>query len=60
MNIENCIVIVDEVQNLTRMEARVLLSRMGEGVRCFLTGDRCVSPIKKIKNIFFPQVDYRL
>lgn len=39
MNIENAIVIIDEVQNLSRSEVRTLLSRMGENVRCFLTGD---------------------
>lgn len=39
MNIENAIIIGDEMQNLTRLEIRTLLSRMGEGVRCFLTGD---------------------
>ena len=32
MNIENAIVIVDEVQNLSRSEVRTLLSRMGENV----------------------------
>lgn len=26
-------------QNLSRLEMRTVLSRMGEGVRCFLTGD---------------------
>ena len=40
MNIEDAIVICDEVQNFTRLEMRTLLSRMGEGVRCFLTGDQ--------------------
>lgn len=39
MNLENCYVIIDETQNLSRSEMRTLLSRMGEGVRCFLTGD---------------------
>lgn len=48
MNIEQAIVIIDEIQNLTRSEVRTLLSRMGEGVRCFLTGDKNgVSPINK-------------
>ena len=46
MNLENAIVIVDECQNLSRLECRTLLSRMGEGVRCFLTGDKYVSPLK--------------
>jgi PhoH-like ATPase len=39
MNIENSVVIIDEVQNLSRMECRALLSRMGEGVKCFCLGD---------------------
>lgn len=39
MNIENAIVIIDEIQNLKRSEVRTVLSRMGENVRCFLTGD---------------------
>lgn len=39
MNIENAIVIIDECQNLSRQNLRALLSRMGENVRCFLTGD---------------------
>lgn len=39
MNIEHAIVIVDEMQNLSRTEARALLTRMGEGTRCFCLGD---------------------
>ena len=39
MNIENSVVIIDEMQNLSRMECRALLSRMGEGVKCFCLGD---------------------
>lgn len=39
MNIDNAIVIIDECQNLSRQEIRTTLSRMGENVRCFLTGD---------------------
>lgn len=39
MNIENAVVIVDEIQNMTRDECRTLLSRMGEGVKCFCLGD---------------------
>ena len=39
MNMENCIVIVDEMQNLSRGETRALLTRMGEGVKCFCLGD---------------------
>lgn len=39
MNIENACVIVDETQNLSRNEIRALLTRMGEGVKCFCLGD---------------------
>ena len=39
MTIENAVVIVDEMQNMSRNECRALLSRMGEGVKCFCLGD---------------------
>jgi PhoH-like ATPase len=39
MNIENAVVIVDEMQNMTRSECRALLSRLGEGVKCICLGD---------------------
>ena len=39
MNIENAVVIIDEMQNLSRTESRALLSRMGEGTKCFCLGD---------------------
>jgi len=39
MNIENAVVIIDEAQNLTRYQARALLTRMGENVKCFMLGD---------------------
>ncbi|WP_147819859.1 PhoH family protein [Salidesulfovibrio onnuriiensis] len=39
MNIENAVVIVDEMQNLSRSETRALLTRMGENVKCFCLGD---------------------
>jgi PhoH-like ATPase len=39
MNIENAVVIIDEIQNMARGECRALLSRMGEGVKCFCLGD---------------------
>jgi PhoH-like ATPase len=39
MNIENAVVIIDEIQNMSRGECRALLSRMGEGVKCFCLGD---------------------
>ena len=39
MNIENAVVIIDEMQNMSRNECRALLSRMGEGVKCICLGD---------------------
>jgi len=39
MNLENCIIICEEMQNLSRSDARSLLSRMGENVKCICTGD---------------------
>jgi len=39
MNIENSVVIIDEIQNMSRAECRALLSRMGEGVKCICLGD---------------------
>jgi PhoH-like ATPase len=39
MNIENAVVIIDEMQNMSRSECRTLLSRMGEGVKCLCLGD---------------------
>jgi PhoH-like ATPase len=38
LNLENCVVILDEGQNLSRYEARSILSRMGDNVKCFITG----------------------
>ncbi|CCO23566.1 PhoH family protein [Maridesulfovibrio hydrothermalis] len=39
MNLENCVVIIDEMQNMSRSEVRSLLTRMGEGVKCISLGD---------------------
>lgn len=39
MNIEDAVVIIDEMQNLSRSESRTLLTRMGKGVKCFCLGD---------------------
>ncbi|MGE0087071.1 MAG: PhoH family protein [Desulfococcaceae bacterium] len=39
MNIENAVVIIDEMQNMSRAECRAVLSRMGEGVKCICLGD---------------------
>ncbi|MFW6242545.1 MAG: PhoH family protein [bacterium] len=38
-NIENAIIILDECQNLTRMETRTILSRFGENVKAICIGD---------------------
>ena len=39
LSIDNSFVIVDEVQNFSRSEIKVILSRMGEGTRVILLGD---------------------
>ncbi|MBN2328593.1 MAG: PhoH family protein [Candidatus Omnitrophica bacterium] len=39
MNIENAFVIVDETQNLSRVEVRSLLTRMSHGTKCVCLGD---------------------
>jgi PhoH-like ATPase len=39
MNIEDAVVIVDEAQNMSRMEARALLSRMCGNTKVFMMGD---------------------
>ncbi|MEW6236047.1 MAG: PhoH family protein [Candidatus Omnitrophota bacterium] len=39
MNIENAFVIVDETQNLSRVEVRSLLTRMSHGSKCVCLGD---------------------
>jgi len=39
MNVENVVVVVDEMQNLSRNETRALLTRMGENVKCICLGD---------------------
>ena len=39
MNLDNCIVIIDEMQNMSRAEVRAMLTRMGEGVKCLCLGD---------------------
>ena len=36
MNIENAVVIIDEMQNMSRSECRALLTRMGVGLQAFL------------------------
>ncbi|WP_045223155.1 PhoH family protein [Desulfonatronum thioautotrophicum] len=39
MNIEDAVVIVDEAQNMSRLEARALLSRMCGNTKVFMMGD---------------------
>jgi len=39
MNVDDAIVLIDEVQNLSRDELRTVLSRMGENVKVICTGD---------------------
>jgi len=39
VDIEDAVVIIDEVQNISRLELRTVLSRMGNNVKCICTGD---------------------
>ncbi len=39
MDFENCIIICEEFQNLSREDTRSILSRMGDNVKCICTGD---------------------
>jgi PhoH-like ATPase len=39
MNIDNSFVIVDEAQNISKLQMRALLTRMGENVKCVILGD---------------------
>ena len=39
LDIENSFVIIEEAQNLSRQDARSVLTRMGEGTKVVLTGD---------------------
>jgi PhoH-like ATPase len=50
MNVDNSIVLIDEVQNLSRDELRTVLSRMGENVKVICTGD-----VRQIDNIHLNQ-----
>ena len=50
MNIENAVVIIDEMQNMSRTECRALLSRLGEGVKCICLGD-----IRQVDNPYLNQ-----
>ena len=50
MNIDDAIVLIDEVQNLSRDELRTVLSRMGENVKVICTGD-----VRQIDNMHLNQ-----
>ena len=50
MNIDDAIVLIDEVQNLSRDELRTVLSRMGENVKVICTG-----VVRQIDNIHLNQ-----
>jgi len=39
MDFDNCVIICEEIQNLSRADARSLFSRMGNNVKCICTGD---------------------
>ena len=38
LNLDDCVVILEEFQNSSRYEARSILSRMGNNVKCIITG----------------------
>lgn len=42
---DDCIVLVDEAQNCTREEMKMLLSRIGKNCKMILSGDECQSDI---------------
>ena len=46
-NLNNCFIIVDEVQNLNKNEILTVLTRMGTGTKCVLTGDLSQKDIKE-------------
>ena len=50
MNVDDAIVLIDEVQNLSRDELRTVLSRMGENVKVICTGD-----VRQIDNMHLNQ-----
>lgn len=50
MNIENSVVIIDECQNLSKLDVKITLSRMGENVKCF-----CVGDVQQIDNVHLNQ-----
>ena len=47
MTLEECVVIIDEAQNLTRSHMRTILTRMGMNVKVFILGD-----VEQIDNPF--------
>jgi len=38
-DMEDCVVVIDETQNVARAELRTILTRMGNNVKCICTGD---------------------
>ena len=42
---ENCIVLLDEAQNCTKEEMKMLLSRIGKNCKMIISGDECQSDI---------------
>lgn len=49
-NISDALVIIDETQNYSKSDMRVLLSRMGDNTKCICLGD-----IKQIDNIYLTE-----
>lgn len=43
----NCVVILDEAQNATYSQLKMFLSRLGENVKCLVTGDPSQSDLGK-------------
>lgn len=47
---DNSIVIIDEAQNTTIEQMKMVLTRIGEGTRLFITGDTSQTDLKKCEN----------
>lgn len=52
MNLDNCYVIIDETQNISRTQLRSLLTRMGQNVKCVCLGDT-----KQIDNLHCNEIN---
>lgn len=55
---ENCVVLVDEAQNLTLKEFRLLISRLGENARMIFAGDPDQADIKETCTAWLTDLDY--